>query len=163
MFFVKIKKKWRKYMEYLDEFISNLNGSILGCSNEQIEQLRFLANSKRLPLAYEEFMRIMGNGAVGFMIGESVYMNEVLTLKKSAVELLIENDSKNSLTDNDFVFWMCQGCMFCFFKLGEGENPPIYYYNEAREDCFYKIANTFTEFLINKLKKNTETYRSKDD
>ncbi len=150
-------------MEYLDEFISNLHGSVLGCSNEQIEQLRFLANGKKLPLAYEEFMRTMGSGAIAFMTGESVYMNEVLMLKRSADELLIENDSKNRLTENDFVFWMCQGCMFCFFKLDEGENPPIYYYNEAREDCFYKIANTFTEFLINKLKKNAKTYRSIED
>jgi hypothetical protein len=50
--------------------------------------------------------------------------------------------------------------MFCFFKLNEGENPPIYYYNEAGEDNFVKIANSFTEFLTNKMEKNINTYKS---
>ncbi|MDE6626652.1 MAG: SMI1/KNR4 family protein [Lachnospiraceae bacterium] len=150
-------------MKYLEKIISSLNGGVVGCSDKQIEQLHFFVNGKKLPAAYEEFMRIMGNGAVGFITGESIYINETFNLKKSAIELLIENNSKNILTEDDFVFWMCQGCMFCFFKLSEGENPPIYYYNEAEEDNFLKIANSFTEFLINKVEKSTDTYISVDN
>ncbi|MGN0494711.1 MAG: SMI1/KNR4 family protein [Lachnospiraceae bacterium] len=149
-------------MNYLDEVIKNIQGRVSGCSDDQIEQLRFMTNNQKLPMAYEEFMKIMGNGATGYMTGESIYMDEVFTLKESAVNLLIENDSKNILTEDDYVFWMCQGCMFCFFKLGEGENPPIYCYRETGDDCFFKIANSFTEFLMNKLKNNPMTFGSAD-
>jgi len=59
---------------------------------------------------------------------------------------------------------LCFGCAravcFDFFKLSEGENPPVYYYNEAGEDSFVKIANSFTEFLTNKMEKNINTYKS---
>ena len=57
----------------------------------------------------------MGNGTGGqFMRGDSCFMNEIFYLKEGANELLIENNSKNTLLDEDFVFWMSQGCM-CFF------------------------------------------------
>ena len=147
-------------MKCLEKVINNLKGNISGCTDKQIEELRLFANCKKLPAAYEEFMRIMGNGAIGFMVGESVYMNEIYYLKEGAIEVLKENNSKNILMEDDFVFWMCQGCMFCFFKLSEGENPPVYYYNEAGEDSFVKIANSFTEFLTNKMEKNINTYKS---
>ncbi|EDO57344.1 hypothetical protein CLOL250_02154 [Clostridium sp. L2-50] len=60
-------------------------------------------------------MKCMGNGTGGqFMRGDSCFMNEIFYLKEGANELLIENNSKNTLLDEDFVFWMSQGCM-CFF------------------------------------------------
>ena len=68
---------------------------------------------------------------------------------------------ENTLTDDDFVFWMSQGCMFCFFKLSEGDNPPVYFYNESGEDRFIKIADTLVGFLINRLEMNKELFKEK--
>lgn len=150
-------------IKYLNEFLNLLRGRTFPCSDEQIEELLLLTHNKKLPMAYEEFMRVMGNGAYGFMPGESVYMDELLFLKEWAVELLTENASKKVLTEDDFVFWMSQGCMFCFFKLSEGDNPPIYLYKERGPDSFVKIAHSLTEFLINKLQQNPKTLRSVDE
>ena len=62
-------------------------------------------------------MSIMGNGTEGqFMGGDSCFMDEIDNLRQGAFELLEDNESKNTLTDEDFVFWMSQGCMICFFK-----------------------------------------------
>ena len=87
-------------------------------SEEQIERLCSSVKEKSLPKAYIEFMQVMGNGTQGdYMDGDSCFMDEIYDLRQGAIELLEENESIHKLTDDDFVFWMSQGCMFCFFKL----------------------------------------------
>ena len=116
-------------------------------TEEQMVQLQQFAGEKKLPQAYLEFMREMGNELYNsFMVGESCFMNEIFDLKEGALELLEENESKLTLTDDDFVFWMSQGYMFGFFKLNEGDNPPVYFYSEDREDRYIKIAHSLTDF-----------------
>ena len=95
------------------------------------------------------------------MGGDSCFMNEIFDLKQGAIELLEENESIHLLADDDFVFWMSQGCMFCFFNLEEGDNPPVYFYNESGEDRFIKIADSVVEFLVNRLEMNKNIFKEK--
>ncbi|MGE8000545.1 hypothetical protein ACQKOF_18060 [Lysinibacillus sp. NPDC093190] len=70
-----------------------------------------------------------------------------MELNEWGAELLEENNVSLVRTSNDFVFWVSQGCMFCFFKLDEGEDPAVYFYSEGKKkDGFYKITDTFTNF-----------------
>lgn len=150
-------------MEYLNQLLLQLkkrNKSTKPASKEQMEYLTSMVGQRKLPQAYIEFMSVMGNGA-GYMVGDSCFMNEIKDLKQGAYDLLEENGSKNTLPDESFVFWMSQGCMFCFFKLNEGDNPPMYFYNESGEDRFLKIAHSFTEFLYNRLEKNEICFKEK--
>lgn len=127
---------------------------------KQMEYLASIVGERKLPQAYIEFMSLMGN-TNGFMSGDSCFMNEIKDLKQGAYDLLEENESKNILPDESFVFWMSQGCMFCFFNLNEGDNPPVYFYNESGEDKFLKIAHSFTEFLFNKFEMNENLFKEK--
>ena len=116
-------------------------------TNKELESVKALANGKPLPKTYLEFYKHMGNG-VRFLRGHSCFQDEIFMLKEGAEELLNENNFKYKLTDNDFVFWMSQGYMFCFFRLDEGDDPPIYYYCEGKKlSDFYKIADSFSSFL----------------
>ena len=152
-------------MKFINELIGKLekkNICMKRSTEEQIKELYSMVKGKNLSKAYVEFMCVMGNGTEGrYMSGDSCFMNEVHDLKQGAVELLEENESINVLTDDDFVFWMSQGCMFCFFKLTEGENPPVYFYNESGEDRFIKVAESLVEFLINRLEINKDTFKEK--
>ncbi len=152
-------------MKFINELIGKLekkNICMKRSTEEQIKELYSMVKGKNLPKAYVEFMCVMGNGTEGrYMSGDSCFMNEVHDLKQGAVELLEENESINVLTDDDFVFWMSQGRMFCFFKLTEGENPPVYFYNESGEDRFIKVAESLVEFLINRLEINKDTFKEK--
>ena len=152
-------------MKFINELIGKLekkNICMKRSTEEQIKELYSMVKGKNLPKAYVEFMCVMGNGTEGrYMSGDSCFMNEVHDLKQGAVELLEENESINVLTDDDFVFWMSQGRMFCFFKLTEGENPPVYFYNESGEDRFIKVAEYLVEFLINRLEINKDTFKEK--
>lgn len=131
-------------------------------TEQQMEELCSFVKGKNLPKAYIEFMSVMGNGTEGhYMGGDSCFMNEIFDLKQGAIALLEENESVNTLTDDDFVFWMSQGCMFCFFKLTEGDNPPIYFYNESGVDEFIKVADSLVEFLINRLEMNKTLFKKK--
>lgn len=151
-------------MEYLNQLLLQLKKKHISTkpsSKKQMEYLVSMVGKQKLPQAYIEFMSVMGNGANGYMTGESCFMNEIKDLKQGAYDLLEENESKNILSDESFVFWMCQGCMFCFFKLNEGDNPPVYLYNESGEDRFLKIAHSFTDFLFNRLEMSENLFKEK--
>jgi len=136
--------------KYLDDFIRDLStdGVILKpCLEGDIERVNSITRDKTLPQAYLEFLQAMGRGA-SFLRGHSCFMDEIFDLRQGSEELLYENDFGDSLTDNDFVFWMSQGYMFCFFKLNDGNNPAVYFYSETTvKRGFIKISDSFTDFL----------------
>ncbi|WP_051530636.1 SMI1/KNR4 family protein [Ruminococcus flavefaciens] len=101
----------------------------------------------KLPSAYVEFMRYAGNGL--FWVGSDYGFNEVPELKEWADELLEENCFPHKMKEDYFVFWMHQGYMFYFFKLSEGDDPPVYYYSEcAQISDFVKCSDSFTHFIM---------------
>ncbi len=121
---------------------------LIPATNQEIDFLKS-SISKSLPQSYIQYLMLMGNGTPnGFLKGHSCFLNELLNLKEWSNELLDENNFEKKLTEDDFVFWMSQGYQFVFFKLNEGNNPPIYYYREGTNQLdFIKITNSFTEFL----------------
>lgn len=145
-----MKSYQKSNYKFINEFLEKLeidDVEIKPCTEEDIESLKNMVYPKELPIAYLEFMDSMGRYAE-FLRGHSCFMNEIFDLKDGAVELLEENNFDEVLTDNDYVFWMSQGYMFCFFKLNEGNNTHVYFYNECEEqENFYKLSETFTEFI----------------
>lgn len=100
-----------------------------------------------LPEQYIEFMRYAGDGQ--FWVGSSYSFSKVSELKGYAQELLEENEFPHRLHEEDFVFWMHCGYMFYFFKLNEGDDPPVYYYSECDSmNDFVKCSESFTDFII---------------
>lgn len=121
----------------------------LPAASDQIHSLKKDLCFDVLPSSYYEFLMRMGNGTKnGFLQGHSCFINELPNLKAWATELLVENNFPLILSENDFIFWMHQGYMFAFFKMDEGHDPPIYFYTEVdKPSKFFKITDTFTEFL----------------
>lgn len=151
-------------MRYLKHFVEIAKNKVKFSPINREEKVIFNEFFKdlKLPAAYMEFIKLNGNGVKsGFMAGDSIYLNELYSLRKWATELLDENDSAIHLTTNDFVFWMSQGCEFCIFRLDEGDNPPVYWFCEGKKDKLIKIADHFTDFLINVLQLNKETFVEK--
>lgn len=101
----------------------------------------------RLPAEYLEFMRYAGNGL--FWVGSDCNFQSVPLLREWAEELLTENSSPLSLPDDAFPFRMHQGYMFWFFRLSEGDDPPVYFYTEERPlTDFVRVSDSFTEFIV---------------
>lgn len=118
------------------------------CNEDEISILKNLSPTKELPLTYLEFMYKAGNGA-DFLAGTDYSMKYILELKEWAVELLGENNFSEKLSDNEFVFMMHQGYMFWYFNLDEGDDPPVFLYDESLDLTeFKKVSDTFSKFLI---------------
>lgn len=154
-------------MKYLNELITHLKNDkipLIPCTQDELNEVNKLVSTNKLPEAYIEFLEVMGGGTEHtFLRGESCFIDELLELNEWGAELLEENSVPLKLTPNDFVFWMSQGCMFCFFKLNEGENPPVYFYSEGKKkEGFYKITDTFTEFLERRYLKDKYIFTKKD-
>ncbi|QQV02738.1 MULTISPECIES: SMI1/KNR4 family protein [Chryseobacterium] len=154
-------------MIYLNKIVEKLTKNkviIKGVDKNKINSLE-QSLSKKLPLCYKEFLEKFGETTdainvkegyynyTGFQ-GESIFYDNIYgnhTNKDGLMEQLQE-DGKTSLisqvNDNVFVFFSSQGYIFAFFKLDEGENPPVYGYVEGQEkNSFPKLTNSLLEFF----------------
>lgn len=120
----------------------------VACSENEIQALEAQIGHP-LPIAYKQaFLAPMGNGAGIFLQGEDCFYAQLLALQTWAQELLEEEAFPQVLPADAFVFWMHQGYQFGFFRLSEGDNPPIYYFEEGQEEPeFRRIHDRFTDFL----------------
>jgi hypothetical protein len=85
-----------------------------------------------LPQVYKEFLLLMGRGAGNYMKGSSIYYPDVFQLHEATLELILENQLP-PLPPDAFVFWMHQGYQSAYFRVNEGDDPPVYYYSESQD------------------------------
>ena len=58
-----------------------------------------------------------------------------------------------------FVFWMSQGCQFAFFKLTDGDDPPVYYYREySGQNDYIIISGSLSQFLMDVLNRKRDLF-----
>nr|OEJ76198.1 hypothetical protein BH720_05915 [Desertifilum tharense IPPAS B-1220] len=118
------------------------------CTEEEIFSLETDLNIN-LPKAYKEFLLWGGHEAGGLLEGSDCFFKHILNIQKWAIDLLNENDFPESLPKDAFVFYMHQGYEFMFFKISEGDDPPIYIYNELNnQSLFSKAYLKYSDFLL---------------
>jgi hypothetical protein len=154
-------------MKYLSNIVSKMtqNKVILkGINQSKINELEKSINNK-LPLCYKEFLEKMGGitdainvkeglyDHTGFE-GESIFYDNVMSEYTNKDGLLddLKADGKHDLipqiNENVFVFFSSQGYIYAFFKLDEGDNPPVYGYTEGQhKDFFPKLTDSLLEFF----------------
>ncbi len=144
-------------MRYLEKILIKINGfgaTYSGCSEQQIKEIEKLAKNI-IPESYKEFLELFGLDmdrkdmtSRGGFVGEDVFYEDLFD-NKEALEEQLEEDGRTDLqlTDNDFIFFCSQGYIFAFFKLDEGDNPPVYGYQEGyKGETFPKLTDTLVEF-----------------
>lgn len=118
-----------------------------GCSEEEIEQLEKHIGAK-LPQSYREFLALMGHGAGIFHRGSNYLYKDLFDLTNLAKETL--RDGPFELPNDAFVIFSHQGCIFAYFKLFDGDDPPIYTYL-VMEPNPKGWAESFSEYLEKSL------------
>ncbi|QIX60619.1 SMI1/KNR4 family protein [Hymenobacter sp. BT18] len=134
-----------KYFPFLQASIEKL-GEIIPCNDSDIVAIEKNIGFA-LPESYKEFLLLMGRKTGRLFQGTYVIYDNIPYFKEYANKILVRNNSKNILTEKDFVFLYHHGYQFMFFKLGENNDPKIYYYNECGEDEFEIIYSSFSEFI----------------
>ena len=118
---------------------------LIGCRQEDIQRVEEKIGAS-LPLAYQEFLVWMGRVSQLFQ-GSDYSCLDILNLQPVATDLLEENHEREVLPTDAFVFLMHQGYQFNFFRLSEGDDPPVYWYIEG-QGYFKKTFDHFSEFLL---------------
>lgn len=148
-------------MSYLTNIIEKMKQagvSLTGCTKYEIEDIEKELGYK-LPKSYIEFLENLGKATLadeskedwyfnypGFQ-GTTVFYPSVKYLNENLKEQLIEDNNELELPETAFVFYNHQGYLNAFFKLDEGDNPPVYGYEDGYEgDTFPKIADSLSSF-----------------
>lgn len=122
-------------------------GEISPCTEAEVKALEKQLNV-RLPGAYREFLLWMGKDGGKLFRGTDCWYELLPKLQSWARELLAENGLSDLLPTDAFVFLMHQGYQFMFFRLSEGEDPPVYHYDQpSRQTSFMTAAPSFSAFL----------------
>jgi hypothetical protein len=153
----------RKNTMYLDKVkkrFEELNfvplNKIMPCTEQDIETLQKQLNCT-LPLAYKEFLLWMGRGAGQFMTGSLFFYDDLEDMQLLATEMLEEDEFPQLLPTDAFVVWAHQGYQFTFFRLNEGDNPPIYYYREMQpEKTFPQTDKCFSDYLTTEIESHAK-------
>ena len=135
-----------------------------GFSPREVEEFERLAG-KPLPLAYRQFLEAVGHGAGTFLQGTSVFYGQVTALTDAqgrtdtARDLLAKNGFEGQLPDDAFVFYLHQEYEFGYFRIGEGDNPPVYQYWEGSDRPPQLAWPSFTDYLVEVIGNRMEALR----
>jgi len=142
------------FLMFLREQYSN---EIKACDTNDMMQITIMVGDKKLPEAYLKFMECAGRGYVMFKGSDYSIsdMESFKELKEGALEVLEECNFKKRINDDQFVFMGHQGYMYWLFNLNDGDNPPVYFFEESYDEVytqgdFIKLSDTFSEYLIKK-------------
>jgi len=119
------------------------------CSWWEIRKIKKMAGGK-LPEVYLLFLETMGKRGGDFMKGSDAFYGQLDKLKEDAVEILREQNF-TELPEKSFVFWMHQGYQFAFFKLDEGDDPPVYFYLEGQKENDFTTKESLSGFYLKQL------------
>ncbi len=128
--------------------------SVIGADDDEIRDLEDELGA-RLPLVYRQFLRAMGHSAGPLFDGSdcSLTQRHRLRLRPSAERIIQRSAAGWQLPDDAFVFLVHHGYQFLFFRLSEGDNPPIYRFSDA-DDAAIRIAPSLTEFLKTRMEEH---------
>lgn len=114
------------------------------CNEAQVQWFERMVGV-RFPLAYREFLLWAGNGLGDVMVGSEFYFGQLVqyNYREYARDLLIENHLNHDAIDaHVIIIYSHQGYQFSYIRADEGENPPVYSYDEGRggikrhHDCY---------------------------
>jgi len=127
-----------KYLEEViiifEKFLKEFGGEVVPCTNKEIDILEsMLPHPYHLPAAYKEFLLYSGKNIVGHSFTGDIFYHGVkywIENRKEIVEIIYGEDSDSQLPLDIFVIHEYLGGSVEYFKLTEGEDPPVYSWNE---------------------------------
>ena len=154
-------KYFSNTIKLLNNFVEKFGGEVIPCTFEEVNQLEsMLPDSYHLPAAYKEFL-LYGGKAIGKFYEEGSRfdykraLDYVTSGRSSAISLLKQYETHPQLPDDIYVLTTYMSSYFNFFKLTEGENPPVYEWNEEDEigtEAIVKAHESFTDFIVDEIR-----------
>lgn len=138
------------YMDFLLEYKEYFSVEA-ACTEEEVTEIEKKLGVE-FPRSYREVYLILGkHRGFGVIDDNSYNFPQYEEMRKGAEELISLCEIDFVLDENMFVVGcFMENAMFYFFKLDEGDNPPVYRYVEG--DKGYKlVADSFSLFVQQRL------------
>lgn len=98
-----------------------------------------------LPRAYRWYLLNVGLDPGDFLVGSDLAYLHLASLQESARALVAESNAA-ALPHAAFVFCEHQGYQLLFFRMDEGDDPPVYHYLEG-DPSFVRVRESFSNWL----------------
>lgn len=134
-----------RYMSFLNDLYERHDPNIEVCNEDELLELEKKWRTN-LPLAYKEVFRIKGkHGAFGLRRNE-FSVDEYDKMQEAVKDIISRNHLQINL--NEVFVFSCFASLgnFCFYRLDEGDNPPVYIYIEG-DDTYHEAYRSFVEFI----------------
>lgn len=117
----------KKYVKEQYPFIS-----IKGCSLQEIMRFEESINAN-LPHIFNKFLQVFGLSDdflsdIGCLGKDTIY-SILLSLKSRFLQACADAMISERLNDMDFIFISRENTYFYFFRLNEGDDPPVFVFN----------------------------------
>jgi hypothetical protein len=126
------------------------------CSEADIAKVEAVCG-RSLPGEYRQFLAHTGRGSDLFFIGEEIFFPDLLAFGQRARRLLAKDSAPCSLPEDAFVFFIHQDMQFLYFRLGAGEDPAVYGYDQGARKLILRYES-FSEFMRAFIKIHAESY-----
>lgn len=142
---------YRRHFEEVQQRLHQLSpleaDSFEGATDQEITELEAYAGGK-FPLVYRMFLQMMGRNAGQLFQGSDALISQrwSIRFRAFAQKIISEQGGSDSLPESAFVFLMHQGYVFLFFRLDEGENPPVYVVTDSEPEPKL-LSENFTNFV----------------
>jgi hypothetical protein len=104
----------------------------------------------KFPLAYKEIYLILGMNLAFDLGPENNYSYpDFEGMNKKAKQIVATGNVSIDVNGSDFIFCCFKETgVIWFFKLNEGDNPPVYMYEEG-DDEYEQVADNLVDFVKN--------------
>jgi SMI1 / KNR4 family (SUKH-1) len=153
---------------YVQQAVDTLESSrgfalerVSGCTVQQVAAMEaLLPASHRLPGAYREFLLYGGESLLDVFNGLDISYQMSWSLlshgKRDIIKMLRTWDPNPVLPPELFFVNEHLGSNCTFFKLSEGDDPPIYFWEEGEGglECAVRQYDRFSAFLLDLIRKS---------
>jgi hypothetical protein len=142
-----------------EKLLQEFGGEVKPCTQEEVEELEsMLPSPYHLPAAYKEFLLYGGKKMAGLfkLVNFSYGMAKHLIFYRDEeiLEQLQSEDPNAQLPADIFVINEHLGANFTYFRLTEGNDPPIYIWEEGKGglEVSKKEYESFSDFLRDQIR-----------
>lgn len=140
------KRQFEEIQRRLTQPNSSEADSFKGATSEEIAELEEYAGGK-FPLAYRTFLQTMGKSAGRLFQGSHALISQRWSLRyRDFAQEMLSKHGGDELPEPTFVFLMHQGYQFLFFRLDEGDDPPIYIVTDSEPEPKL-LSESFTTYI----------------
>ncbi|WAL63062.1 hypothetical protein ORV05_18660 [Amycolatopsis cynarae] len=128
--------------------------TLVGCSPEEVDEVRRVQQVERLPSQYEQFLLTMGKRAGVFLRGSSFFYREIVEIADEVSDFLEESNVTHLMSPGSVFVGMHQG--YELYWLEPGQPSGRLNFHLEGEEVIRRSWPTLLDFLAGKVEEEKQ-------